>query len=373
MIFTRNKGCVEVVKSTWLRALLLALCLMLTLSACGGKASSGGSGWQDQYDLGIRYLSEGNYAEAIIAFTAAIDIDPKNSAAYLDRAQATVFSGETEENLSAALADYEKAKELGDNSSDLWLGFADIYIRQGEYDKALEILKEGLDKTGGDTAIADKIAEIESGTITDSSGNTRRMSQYDASGNLMFYHEYTYNAQGKKSSVTAYDAGGTQIGFLELTYMEDGQPASSYSYIIESGELSAITYEYDSAGKVVKENRYQSDGSLRAYKTFEYDSQGREVRENSFTWEGNPNGYTTTEYNAAGKRSKVSTYNATGTMRYYQTWEYNDQGDLFRYSQFSNDGTLEWYRTYEYDESGKLISNTRYNSDGTVENITTYE
>ena len=147
MIFTRNKGCVEVVKSTWLRALLLALCLMLTLSTCGGKASSGGSGWQDQYDLGIRYLSEGNYKEAVIAFTAAIEIDPKNPTAYLGRAQATVFAGETDESLSAALADYEKALELGDNSGEVWLGLADIYIRRGDYDKALEILKEGAGST----------------------------------------------------------------------------------------------------------------------------------------------------------------------------------------------------------------------------------
>ena len=35
------------------------------------------SGWQEQYDLGVRYLSDGNYEDAIIAFTAAIEIDPK--------------------------------------------------------------------------------------------------------------------------------------------------------------------------------------------------------------------------------------------------------------------------------------------------------
>lgn len=59
----------------------LLFTLVLALSACGGKAESEPSAdaltWREQYDLGIRYLSEGNYEEAIIAFTAAIGIDPK--------------------------------------------------------------------------------------------------------------------------------------------------------------------------------------------------------------------------------------------------------------------------------------------------------
>ena len=360
------------IKSTRLPALFLVLCLILTFCACGGVSSTG-SGWQDQYDLGIRYLSEGNYAEAVIAFTAAIEIDPKNPVAYLGRAQATVFSGETEENLSAALADYEKAKELGDNSADLWLGLADIYIRRGDYDKALEILKEGLDKTGGDEAIAGKIAEIESGTITDSSGNTRRMSQYDASGNLTWYHEYTYNAQGQESGVTAYDGNGTQIGHLELTYAADGQPLNTYGVYDDTGEVFAIVCEYDAAGQKSKETHYNTDGTMYLYKTYEYDGEGKAIRENNFTPDGTPDGYVTTEYNENGDWSKMSFYDSAGVMECYQTWEYNDEGNPLIYTQFSADGTKDWYQLCEYNEEGELISETWYNGDGTVENVTTYE
>lgn len=55
---------------------VLALALIVSLlTGCG--SGTGGSTWQDQYDLGMLYLSEGNYEEAIIAFTAAIEIDPK--------------------------------------------------------------------------------------------------------------------------------------------------------------------------------------------------------------------------------------------------------------------------------------------------------
>lgn len=96
--------------------LLLTLVLLLTLCCCGKK--NNGTTWQEQYDLGVRYLSEGNYEEAIIAFTAAIEIDPKRAEAYAGRGFAYIGAGETAENLAAALADYEMAVSLGDKTLD---------------------------------------------------------------------------------------------------------------------------------------------------------------------------------------------------------------------------------------------------------------
>ena len=46
------------------------------------------------------------------------------------------------------------------------------YIRQGDYDKALEILQKGQEKAGGDE-LEKKIKEFEDGIITDSSGDVR--------------------------------------------------------------------------------------------------------------------------------------------------------------------------------------------------------
>ena len=160
--------------------------LLLGLCACAaaqlgtpGDEPSQAPTWQELYDMGVRYLSEGNYEEAILAFTAAIDIDPKRAEAYVGRGDAYVLSGETEDNLSAAKADYEKAIELDESSAVAYLGLADVYIRQGEYEKALEILQEGLSKTDDNQKIADKIEEIERGNIKDSSGQLRRMNWYD--------------------------------------------------------------------------------------------------------------------------------------------------------------------------------------------------
>lgn len=57
----------------------LAFALLWGLAACGGAAPGA---WQEQYDLGLRYLSEGRYEEAVLAFTEAIKIDPRRTEAY---------------------------------------------------------------------------------------------------------------------------------------------------------------------------------------------------------------------------------------------------------------------------------------------------
>lgn len=148
-------------------ALLAVWVLVLGLCGCrpSGTAEGGGSTepeltYLDYYDLGVRYLSEGNYEEAIIAFTAAIEIDPKQAPAYVGRGDAHVLSGEMEENLAAAKVDYETAIELDETNAGAYLGLANVYIRQGDYEKALEILRQGSEKTGNGQDIENKISEI---------------------------------------------------------------------------------------------------------------------------------------------------------------------------------------------------------------------
>lgn len=135
-------------------ALFMTLAFVLNLFACAatqpgnlGEEPTQGPTWQEQYDLGVHYLSEGNYQEAIIAFTAAIEIDPKQVLAYVGRGDAYVLSGETETNLAAAKADYEKAIELDETIAEAYLGLADVYIRQDAYEQASEILRQGYEIT----------------------------------------------------------------------------------------------------------------------------------------------------------------------------------------------------------------------------------
>lgn len=104
--------------------LLVLGCLLLT--SCAPKMNTTSSvenlSWQDQYDLGVRYLSDGNYEEAIIAFTTAIEIDPKQSDAYRKAAEA--------------------------------------YEGLGDIDSAIAVLQQGIEITG-DQALKDLLTEKE--------------------------------------------------------------------------------------------------------------------------------------------------------------------------------------------------------------------
>ena len=76
--------------------------------------------WQDNYDLGIRLLAEGNYEEAILAFQAAIQIDPKRAENYIY--------------------------------------LADAYIGAGDYDAAMNVLTQGREQIGSNPAF-DRLQE----------------------------------------------------------------------------------------------------------------------------------------------------------------------------------------------------------------------
>ena len=107
----------------------LTIALMLLLAACGNT-------WQKHYDLGMKYLNDGNYEEAIIEFEAAIEIDG--------------------------------------SKADAYIGLAEVYIEQGDLQKAIEILEKGYEKTKAD-AISAKLDEIKSGAVYDMQGRQRMM------------------------------------------------------------------------------------------------------------------------------------------------------------------------------------------------------
>lgn len=75
----------------WILNIGLVFVIMLSLCACFQRAKGDDIStlsWQEQYDLGVRYLSEGNYKEAIIAFEAVIEVEPGNLDSYYQAAEA---------------------------------------------------------------------------------------------------------------------------------------------------------------------------------------------------------------------------------------------------------------------------------------------
>ena len=91
----------------WIAAAVVAI----AVGVIGALAFSGGGGtdrFQEQLELGQRYLEEMDYEQAVVAFTAAIEIDPRNADAYLGLADAYAGMGD----LDAAIAALEEGYEL---------------------------------------------------------------------------------------------------------------------------------------------------------------------------------------------------------------------------------------------------------------------
>lgn len=92
------------------RVFAVPLCLLLLAGLVGCGQSAPSAAWQEQYDLGVKYLEDGSYDEAVLAFTAAIEIDPKQPDAYQKLAETYTAQGD----LSGA----KKALEDGLSATD---------------------------------------------------------------------------------------------------------------------------------------------------------------------------------------------------------------------------------------------------------------
>ncbi len=65
----------------------------------------------------------------------------------------------SEQNYEQAIIEYEKVLEIEPMNVDAYLGLANAYERSGDIDKAIEILREGLEMTG-DERIKEKLDEL---------------------------------------------------------------------------------------------------------------------------------------------------------------------------------------------------------------------
>lgn len=124
---------------------IVSICLIAFLFQ---NNDSNKTSWQEQYDLGVRYLSEGNYEEAIIAFTAAIEIEPKQADAYVQLA-------------------------------NLYIGFGDIA-------DATDILHKALEHCNDITSVADLLAQLESGKFSYNLTLTDVRFEYDAESEVKY-------------------------------------------------------------------------------------------------------------------------------------------------------------------------------------------
>mgnify|MGYP002627223697 CR=1 FL=1 len=89
------------------RIWLLILSIVL-LSSCSSNK------FDTAFNSGLKYLNEGDYAQAIVFFTEAISIEPKNTEAYIQRATTYVYNHEYEN----AVEDFIEVKSIDESAYD---------------------------------------------------------------------------------------------------------------------------------------------------------------------------------------------------------------------------------------------------------------
>lgn len=186
---------------------LFVVSMLLSLAACG---SSTATAWQEQYDLGVRYLNEGNYEEAVLAFQSSVEIDPLR---------------------------YEG-----------WQGLADAYVGQGNYDMALNALQQGIDATESpdlqqlledvlsqQTQNEDSIVSAPWKCTTPAAPGSRLEAWENSRAG-------TYTEAWAITSASLYIPDGRLFETLDYTYDEWGR-------LVKSG---SVGYYYDESGQFEK-------------------------------------------------------------------------------------------------------------------------
>ena len=141
--------------------IVTAVALISVLVGCAGGQKTP----QEYYDMGIRYLSEGDYEEAVLVFSALLEIEPNHVQALTGRGQALQHLGGAE-NLDFAQTDYRAALEIDDSDEQIWLALADLLLETGAESDAKDLLAQAYEKFGASDDLSGRIARLkESGAL----------------------------------------------------------------------------------------------------------------------------------------------------------------------------------------------------------------
>ena len=112
---------------------LVWVCMSIMFFLAGCKNSSHKSGIEENLNLGQRYLENGEYEEALIAFSKCIEIDPKCEPAYLGRAEAF---GDLEQ-WEKGIEDCRAVMELNEENTKAYLVLGNLLLAGMEQDESM--------------------------------------------------------------------------------------------------------------------------------------------------------------------------------------------------------------------------------------------
>ena len=311
-----------------------------------------------QLALAEKYMSELNYEAAVLAYKAAIEIDPKCEDAYIKLL-----------DLYIAMEAYDEAKEL---------------ITQAENNFDDEVILAMREKTNTLLALNDTEADSKSENTKQEENETHpeettqsepylrymQATSYDSEGNVTSIKKEEYDADGNVINTTFYDAEGTAYRSVECQYDENDNLIMSASYK-EDKKLTSKT-EYDSNGNVLTNISYNENDDIEQHTEDIYDENGNKIKHISYFSNGNIESQT--EYNADGIIIESISYDEYKNVTSQRTCEYENDGRI-HISELAKDyetNSLYVANEYFYDSNWKILMEINYDTSGEIYNQTEY-
>lgn len=367
---------------------MLFVCVLL--AGCGNSIEKEVT---EQLSLGQKYLDELDYEQAIAAYEAVLEIDPKNEEAIVKLIEsyfeieeydlAISLVNEEEENIFSveSIDKIEDIQErIDSNIEKARVSFIEnLLIEQGlELSDLIKFDGEGnvveYDETG---------AYINKKKFYDEEGKITLAEEYFEDGSIILTYEYNENGDLVRE---IYPDGSVGMSYeydeeykLLCEILPSGEVMASYEYDQDGNLVSKILsygsshkYEYDSDNNLIQDMNYgiDEDGEQFVYSISYYDKNNNLVK---YYIGGNPGRYEEYEYDENGNKIKYIEYYEDGTM---EDWiEYNENGNWTK-QKFYFDGRLRSTNEYIYDENynriqtlvtdenGNIVIEIRYDTEG---------
>ena len=356
-----------------------------------------------QLALAEKYMSELNYEAAILAYKAAIEIDPKCEDAYIelvdlyiameayDEAAKLINDAEillesdvlidTKEQLQVFLSPNNYTEESSGYNGWSVTDNGTYYYIDGVMQKGL-ITIDGDDYYFDDTTGALQInttIEIDNVKYTcDSDGKLQIIKEKlvgwyieyrnDIYGNLTSWVELRnkYDSAWHVVSTIYYEQDGTQKQTINYEYDDEGNMTTETVYDADGNIIRAHKYDRNNnlvtiinsiTGNIISEIKYDDEGRTIEYTSYSYsyDSTQQYLGFEDHTY------YT---YETDKDISNYVRYDSDGTLLYSTIYEkyYNHNKEKTKEINYFNDNISFW-REFIYDDNNNLIKSNEYNQD----------
>ena len=266
-------------------SLMLIAVLAFSFTACSQQSS-----WQEQYDLGVRYLSDGNYEEAIIAFTAAIEIEPKLAEAYIGLADTYLAMGEE------ALA-YDVIID-GINACEDEPQIFDDYITKNFDGQSFiinaeltQLLRKGILSIDDLPNAVDYFGGYRGIVIGDTMETVLEKLGFGAGHNFPSVDIYVDNdprtsefCYWKESVRIGHSSGNEVVPNIYLAFWdEEGNYKDGFDYFFDDQvHLTEINYLYEDNDIQIEVDEFSDGGHIIINKYYFNSSEGRMVKEEEY-------------------------------------------------------------------------------------------